>query len=362
MLMLMMMTSVSANQAPEIISVDVVNGNSHSPGDAITIMPGDDLVLNPSWNEPDGDPVTFLWDNGLAISYSDQSIHLYGDDYNVGDSYTISLQVSDGSLSDTATFPLDVVPFNTQPTIDSVTVNGDSVGSFGSYTILDNEVADVVAQITDNEGDATIYWTVDTPVTGQTTGNVPNFVTSYSIDASQYSLGEHTVQIRTDDGSQGFIFQFTLNIEQSNTEPVINSITPNDRIELKNGETQLFTANVTDEDGDADYTWTLGGVTVSTSDTFQADCDDIKPGIYTLTLTVNDSEYTKTKSSTLEIRAKGGNPTSGGSGITGRVVDNVKSDYAVNPKEQTSSDRIGLKIKSITSAIGKFFSFFEFWR
>jgi len=128
----------------------------------------------------------------------------------------------------------------------------------------------------------------------------------------------------------------------TNTAPVINSISPSTRIELKSGESQSYSADVTDDEDDASYSWDLGGIEVSTSETYTANWDDIAAGIYTLTLTVDDGTYDDTESTTLEIRARGGSPSG-----TGAVVVTVEDEAVVDedagkiqPEQQSGFTRV----------------------
>jgi hypothetical protein len=122
----------------------------------------------------------------------------------------------------------------------------------------------------------------------------------------------------------------------SNTEPVINSISPSERVELRQGESQLYTADVTDNEADGVYSWRLDGVEVATTETYTANWDDIEAGIYTLTLNVSDASFSDVSDDlTLEIRARGG------SGSGGAVTTNV-DDTEDEVQTTISSKRTGI--------------------
>jgi len=150
--------------------------------------------------------------------------------------------------------------------------------------------------------------------------------------------------------------------EPLNTAPVINSISPDERIELKHGEFQIYTSDVTDNDGDAEYNWTLGGIEVSIIDTYTADWDDITPGIYTLQLEVSDAEYNDIISTTLEIRARGGSAT----GMTTRTESTTNvvtgNQEKIVPKKQKFMERLQLKVQNFGRSISRFFNRFVFWK
>jgi len=137
----------------------------------------------------------------------------------------------------------------------------------------------------------------------------------------------------------------------SNTAPVINSISPANAVELKSGDSQVFSADVTDDEDDANYTWTLGGVEVSTSETYNACWDDIAAGIYTLQLEVADAEYSDTASTTLEIRARGGAP-SGGSSDDRQAPEDAGAVEKIQPQQQS---KIRVFFRNIGDSIGNFF-------
>jgi len=144
-----------------------------------------------------------------------------------------------------------------------------------------------------------------------------------------------------------------------NADITINSISPSSRVELTNGETQIYTADVNDSDGDASYSWTLGGIEVSTSETYLADWSSIEPGIYTLTLNVSDAEYSDTASTTLEIRARGGSPTS--TGFSGIQQEDEEQEEQDEVDYQVTADQADKGLAKLVSNVGRFFSNIGSW-
>ena len=139
-----------------------------------------------------------------------------------------------------------------------------------------------------------------------------------------------------------------------NTEPVLNSINPNTRLELRSGMSQLYTSDVTDTDGDAVYSWTLDAVEVSTSATYLAEWSNIPAGIYTLELTVSDAEYSNSLSTTLEIRAVGG-AASDTSNLNAPSAPIVPTEVA---DEKVSDAPVSVKAQS---RIGELYAQFQNW-
>jgi hypothetical protein len=144
-----------------------------------------------------------------------------------------------------------------------------------------------------------------------------------------------------------------INYMPPNTPPVINSISPSTRVELRRGQQQVYTADVTDDEDDAVYSWRLNGDEVATTTTYTAKWEDISAGIYDVTLFVTDGEYDDTSSpSKLEIRAAS---VSGGSGSSASSVVREMIDVEQIKETTPKGKSFGQSVSDFFKGIGAFF-------
>jgi len=234
---------------------------------------------------------------------------------------------------------------NTAPSVDVISPNGVLFSDIQSqlFTMI----------YTDDDGDGIISWEVDSSVvSGETSSTI-------TIDGDDYSVGSHILRGIVDDGTYSDYIDVTFEITASNTEPIIESISPSERTEIKQGESITYISLVTDTDGDAIYNWTLGGIEVSTESTYTANWEDIEPGVYTIQLEVSDAEYSNTESSILEIRALGGSSSS--FSVTAMAINDIAvqtnspTSEKISPIEVTASQSFFQSISDFFSSIMEWF-------
>lgn len=98
-----------------IVVTDVNRPPTANPGGPYTGVVSSNITFDGSGSsDPDGNPLSFLWDFGDGVSASGQSpVHAYGS--IVGSPYAVTLGVTDGDLVDTGSTTatiVDVVPAN----------------------------------------------------------------------------------------------------------------------------------------------------------------------------------------------------------------------------------------------------------
>ncbi|MDR4499305.1 MAG: Ig-like domain-containing protein [Candidatus Scalindua sp.] len=221
---------------------------------SITVNEGDTITLSPTATDPDGDTLTFnysgwMTSNSYATNYQDSGVH------------SVTVTVSDGSLTDSQDVTVTVNNLNRAPvlaTISSITVN---VGD----TVTLNPTA------TDPDGDTLTF-------------NYAGWMTLSSYTTNHQDAGVHTVTVTVSDGTLTDTKNVTVTVNKVNRAPVLATISP---IVVNEGGTVTFNPTATDPDGDTlSFTYS-GWMTSSSYTTSYNDAGD-----HTVTVTVSDGELT----------------------------------------------------------------------
>jgi chitodextrinase len=275
----------------------------------------------------------------------------YTTDNNDAGSHTVTVTVSDGSLTDTQNVTVTVTDVNVAPVLDTIadiTVNeGDTVTisptatdpdgdtltytysgwmSSSSYTTNSNDVGthtvtvtvsdgtltdsqdviitvnnvnqapvlDTIADITVNEGDTiTLNPTATDPDGDALTYTYSGWMTSASYTTDNNDAGSHTVTVTVSDGSLTDSQDVTVTVSNTNRPPVLNPIAD---ITANEGDTVTLNPTATDPDGDA-LTYTYSGWMTSASYT----TDNNDAGSHTVTVAVSDGSLTDSQDVTVIV-------------------------------------------------------------
>ena len=196
-------TFTSANSAPVITSAMALAGGNPAEGDS--------FVINVTATDVDGDDLTYIitsdgsnadqFDGPLASGVQASFTMTAG---TAGVAETFSLVVTDGTLSDTATFAVTPGSANGDPVIGSFT-------TFGSPFEVGDAIPVNGVTITDPDGDPltyTITYTVDGVDQGSVTSLAPfNGTVTSNVATGSHTVGvsgEHVFTLRVEDGNGGF--------------------------------------------------------------------------------------------------------------------------------------------------------------
>ena len=154
-------------------------------------------------NDPDNDPITYAWDFGdTTTATTVNATHTY----LLRGTFTVTLTVSDGSLTNTATLTVTVnnrapsATFTPSGTTVSLQVGGSQVFQVTNWADLD--------------GDNPIYtWRLGTAAAGN--------ASSYSFSAT--TVGTFIVNVTASDGNNGNLYaQWTVTVTQTPTPPSVS--------------------------------------------------------------------------------------------------------------------------------------------
>ena len=224
--------------------------------------------------DPDGDAVTYNWSSTSGTFSSSSTQNPTWTAPSSAGKYTLTLTVSDGSLSNTATVDIEVYAGNRPPVISYTyvpfsAVEGDTVYLYGSAY--------------DPDGDTLTYsWTAPGGTFSGSTTSSPTWTAPAVSSATNY-----TVTLTVNDGNTSVSDSRTI-IVYPDTPPVIVSynipsiVTP--------GSTNSISAYAYDPEGKPlTYSWTVSGGTPTTNNaSFFSWTAPATEGSITVNLSVSD--------------------------------------------------------------------------
>jgi len=310
----------------------------------VTVYEGETVTFSPTATDLDGDTLTFSY-SGWMTSNS------YTTNYTDAGTYTVTVTVSDGILTDTQDVNITVLNSNQAPVLDqisNITVNEGEAVTFsptatdldadtltfsysgwmtsnsyttnytdaGTYTVTvtvsDDTMADsqdvtvtvnnnnqapvlsTISPVTVNEGDAVTFSPTATDPDGDTlTFSYSGWMTSNSYTTNYTDAGTHTVTVIVSDGMLTDTQDVNITVLNSNQAPVLDQII---NITVNEGEAVTFSPTATDQDGDT-LTFSYSGW--MTSNSYTTNYTDA--GTHTVTVTVTDGILTESQDVTITV-------------------------------------------------------------
>lgn len=221
--------------------------------------------------DPEGSALTYAWSFGDGATAGGARVsHTYAE----AGTYRVSLVVSDGQASATASSDVDVARPNAAP-----------VASFSA--LVDGLLAKVDASAsTDPDGDALSYsWSFGDG--GSASGAIAQHTYAES--------GSYVITLVASDGSLSSTTSKTVTVVRPNAAPVA-AFTPS----AQHLAASFDASASSDADGDAlTYAWSFGDGTTGTG--AKAAHEYAAPGTYTVSLTVSDGKTGATRSQSLTV-------------------------------------------------------------
>ena len=270
------MSGQSSASSVTTLSLPVNNPPTLDPLANVALNEGETVTLNPTATDQDGDTLTYTY-TGWMTSGS------YTTNYNDAGTHTVTVTVSDGSLTDSQVVTITVTNSNQAPVLDQIsdifTTEGDTVT--------------LIPTANDPDGDTLTF-------------SYSGWMTSNSYTTNYNDSGTHNVTVTVSDGTLTDSLVVTVIVlnGNNNSAPVLDPITD---ITVTEGATVTLNPTATDPDGDA-LTYTYSGWMSSAS--YTTNYDDA--GIYTVTVTVSDGSLTDSQDVMITVL----NGTNGS--ITGR--------------------------------------------
>ena len=262
----------------------------------ITVNEGVLITLNPTATDPDGDTLTYTYSGWMTSA-------IYTTNYTDAGIHTVTVTVSDGTLSDSQNVSVTVNNVNQAPVLDTIS----------DITVSDGVTITINPTATDQDEDTLTY-------------TYTGWMTSSSYTTNSNDVGTHTVTVTVSDGTLTDSQAVTVIVLNSNSEPVLDPIAD---ITVNEGATITLSPTATDPDEDA-LTYTYSGWMSSVS--YTTTYDDA--GIHTVTVTVSDDSLSDSQVVTITVVEKDKEPLeisnlTVASGETYEIVKNGLQNGAV---------------------------------
>ena len=314
------------------LSVSITNvvedgeSNNRAPTASISVSPDPDsttlttateITLNGSdSSDPDGDTLDYTWSQASNQSIDLSSTSAASTSFTAANpgTYTFTLTVDDGSLTDSAEITLEIIQAdstNRAPTA-SISVSPDPDST--TLTTATEITLDGSNSSDPDEDTLTYEWSQPS---GQSIDLSSTNTASTTFTAA--NPGTYTLTLTVDDGSLTDSAEVTLEIIQADstnrapTASIIVSPDPDSTTLTTATEITLDGSNSSDLDEDTlTYEWSQPSsqsIDLSATNATTTSFTAAAPGTYTFTLTVNDDEFDHSTEVTLEIEQANRAPT-----------------------------------------------------
>ena len=164
-----------------------------NPISDITVSEGATITLSPTATDPDGDALTYTYSGWMASSS-------YTTNYDDAGTHTVTVTVSDGTLTDSQAVTIIVLNGNNAPVLDPIT----------DITVNEGDTVTLIPTATDADGDT---------LTFRYTG----WMTSSSYTTNYTDAGTHTVTVTVGDGTSTDSQVVTMTVVEKDKEPLETS-------------------------------------------------------------------------------------------------------------------------------------------
>ncbi|MCP4253856.1 MAG: fibronectin type III domain-containing protein [Candidatus Scalindua sp.] len=229
----------------------------------IVIDEGMDITLNPIATDGDGDTLTFSYagwivSNTYTTTYLDAGVH------------TVTVTVSDGTMTDSQNVTITVSDVNVAPVLDTI----------ADIAVNEGEIITIIPTATDADSDTLTY-------------SYSGWMSSDTYTANYLDAGVHTVTVSVTDGTLTDSQSVTVTVTDMDVAPVLSTIAD---IAVNEGEAISFNPSATDAGGDA-LTYSYSGW--MSSDTYTA--TNLDAGVHTVTVSVTDGTLTDSQNVNISV-------------------------------------------------------------
>ena len=303
------------------LSVSITNvvedgeSNNRAPTASISVSPDPDsttlttateITLNGSdSSDPDGDTLDYTWSQASNQSIDLSSTSAASTSFTAANpgTYTFTLTVDDGSLTDSAEITLEIIQadstnraptasISVSPDPDSTTLTTDTEITLDGSGSSDPD-SNTLDYTWSQPDDQSIQLSSTTTATTTFTATAP---------------GTYTFTLTVDDGELDHSSEVTLEISQANRAPIASiSVSPDPDSTTLTTATEITLDGSASSDPDGDtltYEWSQPSnqsIQLSSTNTATTTFTANEAGTYTFTLTISDSEFDDSTESVITI-------------------------------------------------------------
>jgi len=243
-----------------------------------TAYEGQVFNLQISATDLDSDILTFSDNTTLFNINPSIGLISFTPNYDSAGVYFINITVTDAADIVWQTFKLTIINVNRVPIINSTSPTDNPTIYEGQSQTFSIDAYDPDGSIPE------ITWKLD--------GNTVGVDTSYSFSANYTSSGQYVVNVTVTDGEYFVYHQWTLTVNNVNRAPVIESYSPEIYSAINETESQTFTVNASDPDGNSiGYAWFLNNTLVAgeTNSRYTFTSTYGSSGVYNITVVITDN-------------------------------------------------------------------------
>jgi hypothetical protein len=295
--------SDGTNTSSQSLMVNISNVNEapiiSSLSSSITVAEGQTAVVTVSASDPDGDSLTYSLTgtdaSSLSISSSGVITFNTAPDYETKTSYSITVNVSDGTATTSQAITINVSNVSEAPSIS---------GLSSSISVAENQTAVVTVSASDPDGDSLTYSLsgADAAYLSISSSGVITFNTAPDYETKS----SYSITVNVSDGSNTTSKALSINITNLNdNSPVISGLLSS--VSVAENQTAVVTISASDVEG-GNLTYSLTGtdaayLSISSSGviTFNSAPDYETKTSYSVSVTVSDGTNSTTQEITVAV-------------------------------------------------------------
>ena len=327
--------SDATNSTSQGLIINISNVNDNSPvisglSSSISVAENQTSVVTVSASDPDGDSLTYSLTgtdaSSLSISSSGVITFNTAPDYETKSSYSITVNVSDGTNSINQSIDISITDVDEEGSPPVIS------GLSSSISVAENQTAVVTISASDPEGDSLTY-----SLTGTDAGSLSinsSGVVTFNSAPDYETKTSYVITVNVSDGTNTTSQALSINITNLNDNtPVISGLSSS--VSVAENQTAVVTVSASDTDGDT-LTYSLSGTdsssfSISSSGviTFNSAPDYETKTSYSITVNVSDGTNTTSQALTINITDVSENAAPSISGLASSVSVNENQTSVV---------------------------------
>jgi Ca2+-binding RTX toxin-like protein len=296
----------------------------------VTVAENQTSVVTVSASDSDGDSLSYSLSGTDASSFSINSSGVItfnsAPDYETKNSFSITVNVNDGTDTTSQALTVNVSNINEAPTISSLS---------SSITVAEGQTSVVTVSASDPEGESLTYSLTGTDASSLSINS--SGVITFNSAPDYETKTSYSVTVNVSDGTSTTSQALTINISNINEAPTISGLASS--ITVNENQTSVVTVSASDPDSSISYS--VSGTDASSFSinssgviTFNSAPDYETKSSYSVTVNVSDGSNTTSQSVTVSItNLNDNNPSISGLSSSVSIDENDSSVVTVSASD-----------------------------